>query len=216
MRVRQAISALGNSSEECRVPGMTTGGRTLNEASYAVQYIGMLESATMERKKRTVISIQEVQPELDFEEAAHSLPFTFPEYQLEIVGPRFAAGLIDFGIVGLIYLIFVIVTFVQMPTGVPILDKRILGLYSVGYLLLVTIYFFLFMLSGSQTPGMKLRNLIVVTRDDNPLELRDSCMRGFGYMISILPLMMGFLWAIIDPEHLTWTDKVSGTFVRRI
>ena len=167
----------------------------------------------MERKKRTVISIQKVQPELDFEEAAHSPPFTFPEYQLEIIGPRFAAGLIDFGIVGLVYLIFVIVTFLQMPTGAPILDKRVLGLYSAGYLLLVTIYFFLFMLSGSQTPGMKLRNLVVVTRDDSPLELRDSCLRGFGYMISILPLMMGFLWAVVDPEHLTWTDKVSGTFV---
>lgn len=170
----------------------------------------------MERKKRTVISIQEVQPELDFEEAAHSLPFTFPEYQRDMIGSRLSAGIMDFGIVGLIYLIFVIVTVLQMPAGVVILDKRIIGLYAAGYLLLVSIYFFLFMLSGSQTPGMKLRNLIVVTRDDNPLEMRDSCMRGFGYVVSILPLMMGFIWAVVDPDHLTWADKVSGTFVRRI
>jgi uncharacterized RDD family membrane protein YckC len=182
----------------------------------AVQYIGMLESATMERKKRTVISIQEVQPEFDFEEAAHFPSFTFPEYQRDIIGHRLAAGAIDFGIVGLIYVVFVIVTFLQMPSGAPVIDKRILGIYGAGYLLLVAIYLFLFMLSGSQTPGMKLRNLIVVTRDDNPLELRDSCLRGFGYLISILPLMLGFMWAVIDPEHLTWTDKVSGTFVRRI
>ena len=170
----------------------------------------------MERKKRTVISIQEVQPELDFEEAAHSPSFTFPEYQRDIMLPRLSAGLVDFGLVGLVYLIFVIVTVLQMPAGAPILDKRILGLYGVGYLLLVCIYFFLFMISGSQTPGMKLRQLVVVTRDDTPLELRDSCMRGFGYIISILPLLMGFIWAVVDPEHLTWTDKVSGTFVRRI
>src|SRR6516162_4525858 len=182
----------------------------------AVQYIGMLESATMERKKRTVISIQEVQPELDFEEAAHSPPFTFPEYQRDIIIPRFSAGVFDFGIVGLVYALFVIVTFLQMPSGAPILETRILGLYGGGYLLLVCVYCFLFVLSGGQTPGMKLRNLVVVTRYDSPLELRDSCMRGFGYIIAILPVMMGFIWAVVDPEHLTWTDKVSNTFVRRI
>jgi hypothetical protein len=28
--------------------------------------------------------------------------------------------------------------------------------------------------------------------------------------------MLGFLWAVIDPEHLTWADKVSGTYIKRI
>jgi hypothetical protein len=28
--------------------------------------------------------------------------------------------------------------------------------------------------------------------------------------------MLGFLWAVIDPEHLTWADKVSGTFLKKI
>ena len=40
-------------------------------------------------------------------------------------------------------------------------------------------------------------------------------MRGFGYLISILPLMLGFIWMLIDPEHLTWADKVSGTYVKK-
>jgi len=169
----------------------------------------------MERKKRTVISIEKHQSELDFEEAEHSPPFTFPEYQKDLIGLRLAAGATDFGIVGLIYLVFVISTYVQMPTDAKFFDKRVLGIYAVGYLLLVAIYFFLFMLSGSQTPGMKTRELVVVTREGEPLEPRDSCMRGFGYIISILPLMLGFVWALIDPEHLTWTDKVSSTFVKK-
>ncbi len=169
----------------------------------------------MERKKRTVISIEEHQPELDFEEAEHSPSFTFPEYQGDILTSRLAAGLADFAIAGGIYLIFVIVTYLQMPSGVPLLDRRVLGIYGAGYLLLVAIYFFLFMLSCSQTPGMKAYRLVVVTRDDEPLDPRGSCLRGFGYLISILPVMLGFLWAVIDPEHLTWADKVSGTFVRR-
>ena len=170
----------------------------------------------MERKKRTLISIDNAQPEFDFEEAAHSPSFTFPEYQRELLGTRFAAGATDFGIVGLVYLVFVIVTYLQMPAGTAVLDKRIAGVYGAGYLLLVGIYFFLFMLSGSQTPGMKMRRLVAVTRDDTPLDPRSSCLRGFGCFISILPLMLGFVWALVDPEHLNWADKVSGTFVRKI
>jgi uncharacterized RDD family membrane protein YckC len=169
----------------------------------------------MERKKRTVISIEDVQPEFDFEEAAASLPFTFPDYQRELIVSRLAAGAMDFAIVGAVYLVFILVTYFQMPAGAPVLDKRIIGIYGAGYLLLVAIYFFLFMLSSSQTPGMKIQQLLVVTRYDTPLDLRAACSRGCGYFISILPMMLGFVWVLVDPEHLTWADKVSGTFVRR-
>lgn len=170
----------------------------------------------MERKqKRTVIAIREYQPELDFEEAEHSPPFSFPEYQREVLWPRIAAGATDLLIAGMIYSIFVIATFTEMPDGVP-LDRRIAGIYGVGFFLLVAIYFFLFMLSASQTPGMKMRQLVVVTREGAALDLRSACMRGFGYLISILPVMLGFIWALVDPEHLTWADKVSGTYIKKI
>ena len=168
-----------------------------------------------ERKsKRTIISIQEYQPQLDFEEAEHSLPFTFPEYQRAMLAPRILAGLSDFGIVAVIYSVFIAATFLEMPE-IALLDRRALGVYGAGFLLLVATYFFLFMLSASQTPGMKHRGLTVVTREDSPLDPKRACMRGFGYLISILPLMLGFVWALIDPEHVTWADKVSGTYVKK-
>jgi uncharacterized RDD family membrane protein YckC len=167
------------------------------------------------RAKRTVISIQEYQPELDFEEAEHSPPFTFPEYQKELLVSRTAAGLTDFGIVAAVYLIFLVTTALEMPSQLP-LERSIIGIYGAGYFLLVAVYFLLFMLSGSQTPGMKIRHLAVVTKDGGPLDLQHACMRGLGYLISIFPVMLGFVWALIDPEHLTWADKVSGTYVKRV
>ena len=112
-----------------------------------------------------------------------------------------------------IYLVFIIATFLEMPEAAA-LDRRIAGIYGAGFLLLVAIYFFLFMLSASQTPGMKHRGLTVVTKEGSSLGPQHACMRGFGYLISILPLMLGFLWAVIDPEHLTWADKVSGTYLK--
>jgi len=170
----------------------------------------------MDRKlKRTIIDISQGQPELDFDEAALSLPFTFPEYQRGLLSSRLLADLTDMGIVAGIYIVFIAVTWFQMPAGAPV-DRRIVGIYIAGFLLLLGIYFLLFMLSTSQTPGMKMRQLLAVSREGDPLEPKTACLRGFGYFISIVPLMLGFVWALIDPEHLTWADKVSGTYLKKL
>jgi uncharacterized RDD family membrane protein YckC len=72
------------------------------------------------------------------------------------------------------------------------------------------------MISSGQTMGMKARGLIAVNRNGEPLSAPQAILRGFGYLISIFPLMLGFLWAVIDAEHLTWADKVSGTYVKKL
>ena len=170
----------------------------------------------MDRKsKRTIIDISQYQPGLDLEEAELSPLFTFPEYQRGLLTARFAADLTDMAIVGAVYSIFVASTYLQMPAGAA-LDRRILGIYAAGFLVLVGVYFLLFMLSASQTPGMKMRRLIAVSREDTVLDPKTACLRGFGYFVSIVPLMLGFLWAVIDPEHLTWADKVSGTYLKKL
>jgi uncharacterized RDD family membrane protein YckC len=165
-------------------------------------------------KKRTIISIEEYQPKFDFEEAEHVPPFAVPEYQRQLLGPRMAAGITDFVIVAAIYSIFLVTTYLEMPENFTP-DRRLLGIYGLCYFALVGIYLFLFMLSASQTPGMKYRGLTVVTVEGAPLDPRRACLRGLGYFISILPLLLGFLWMLIDPEHLTWADKVSGTYVKK-
>jgi uncharacterized RDD family membrane protein YckC len=171
----------------------------------------------MDRKsKRTVISIEnEHQPGLDFEEAEHLLPFTFPEYQRQMIVPRITAAMTDIGIVAAVYLIFLVTTIAEMPEGFS-LDKRMLGIYGVCFFALMVIYFFLFMLSASQTPGMKQRHLVVVTKDGELLDPKHACRRGFGYLISVLPMLLGFVWMFIDPEHLTWADKVSATYIKKL
>ena len=170
----------------------------------------------MDRKtRRTFIDISQDQPGLDFDEAELSPPFTFPEYQRDLISARFLADATDLGIILLAYIPFVLLTYMQMPPGVS-LDKRVIGIYGLGFLLLTGVYFLLFMLSASQTPGMKSRQLIAVSREGAPLEPKTACIRGLGYLISLVPLMLGFVWAVIDPEHLTWADKVSGTFLKKI
>ena len=170
----------------------------------------------MQRKgRRTLIDISKIQPALDFDDAARASEFTLPEYQGKLLLDRTYAFLIDAGIVFGLFLFFVMVTVSEMPTGVA-MTRRIVGIYGAAYLLLVAVYFFLFMLSMSQTTGMKVQGLIAVNRHGDILKPRDAFLRSFGYLVSIIPLMFGFLWAFVDPEHLTWTDKVSNTFIRRV
>ena len=77
----------------------------------------------MERKaRRTVIDIAQHQATIDFEEADLSPSFTFPEYQKELLYTRFIADAIDIAIVAAIYLVFVAVTYLQMPA--PGFDRR--------------------------------------------------------------------------------------------
>jgi uncharacterized RDD family membrane protein YckC len=109
----------------------------------------------------------------------------------------------------------VIVTFSEMPET-TLLDRSTLGVYGLAYLLLVVTYFTLSMLNTSQTAGMYLHSLVAVTGRGARLSPREALFRALGYGVSVVPLFLGFIWAFVDPEHLTWTDKVSGTFVKRV
>ncbi len=39
--------------------------------------------------------------------------------------------------------------------------------------------------------------------------------RYFAYILSTLPLLLGFLWAAWDPKKQTWHDKLAGTYIVR-
>ena len=169
----------------------------------------------LRKGRRRIIDLSKIQPALDFDEAAHAAEFTLPSYQRGMLIVRAYAFLVDILIVSGVYLIFVVATVSEMSAATP-LDRTILGIYGAAYLLFLAVYFFLFMLSMSQTTGMQYYGLVAVNRHGDPLRPREAFMRSFGYLISIIPRLFGFLWAFVDPEHLTWADKVSGTFVKRI
>src|SRR5436190_24166867 len=100
----------------------------------------MLESAAMERKtRRTVIDISENQSTLNFDEAELSQPFTFPQYQKQLLIPRLVADFVDFAIVATVYLIFVGITFLEMTQ--PTVDKKSAGIYIAGLMVLYGVYF---------------------------------------------------------------------------
>jgi len=74
-------------------------------------------------------------------------------------------------------------------------------------------YFALFTLCGGSTPGMRIRGLRVATFDGAPPRLGQLLWRSFGYLVSGGTVLLGFLWALWDEDHLTWHDRISQTYV---
>lgn len=66
------------------------------------------------------------------------------------------------------------------------------------------------------TPGKMATNLRVVdAKTGYRLSLSQAIARYFGYIISILPLGLGFIWIGLDKKKQGWHDKLAGTVVIR-
>jgi uncharacterized RDD family membrane protein YckC len=85
--------------------------------------------------------------------------------------------------------------------------------YAATAYLVFAVYFVLFTVYAGTTPGMLLRGLVVVGFDGKQPSARASLWRSFGYLLGAAAGFLGFLWACWDDEHLTWQDRVSGTYV---
>lgn len=68
---------------------------------------------------------------------------------------------------------------------------------------------------GGQTLGMRPWRLRVTDLHGNPARLRALCLRYAVGTLSLLLGGVGFWWAWIDRERLTWHDRISGTLMIR-
>ena len=83
-----------------------------------------------------------------------------------------------------------------------------------GYLLLVAIiYFGGFWVHGGQTPGMRAWRLTLTTPAGQGVSWKQALLRLLAAVLSSLPAGLGWLWMLIDPQGLTWHDRMSGTRV---
>lgn len=77
-------------------------------------------------------------------------------------------------------------------------------------------YFGMFTALSSATPGLLWMNLEVRSLNGSQPTAQESFWRAFGYLVSIASLMLGFVWALVDGDHLTWHDHMSSTFITPI
>ena len=90
--------------------------------------------------------------------------------------------------------------------------SSLLGMGCVLLLIFLS-YIGTFMALGARTLGMDHEQLEVVSYQGNAISFREARLRSFGYLVSLGCFGLGFLWALFDPEQLTWHDKISRTLV---
>jgi uncharacterized RDD family membrane protein YckC len=76
-------------------------------------------------------------------------------------------------------------------------------------------YYPYFWVRSGQTPGKRLLHLKVVRCDGQPLSWGTAIGRYLGYIVSALPLYLGFLWILWDRNKQGFHDKIAGTVVVR-
>lgn len=87
-------------------------------------------------------------------------------------------------------------------------------MYILVLSVLWSMYFVGFTASCGQTPGKRIMGLRVVNEDGTPVDWSVASNRFFiGYSISLLPLGLGFYWALVDKNNQAWHDKIAGTLV---
>jgi len=64
-----------------------------------------------------------------------------------------------------------------------------------------------------QTIGKMIMGIKVVTTDNGQTPVGVAFLRWTGYILSLLPLASGFLWAVVDKDHCAWHDRLAQTRV---
>jgi uncharacterized RDD family membrane protein YckC len=156
--------------------------------------------------------------ESDFSETVAIPASDFAEIRSAPLGKRFGAGIIDSIVLVAAGLVFAIVARL-VPSLFGLAGGRIqFGPLNLAMLLSVAAfwiftYFAVFSALTWATPGQAAMGLSVLNFDGALPTGQECLLRGFGYLVSIASVMLGFLWAAMDSDGLAWHDHISGTYL---
>lgn len=124
---------------------------------------------------------------------------------------RIAAMLYDALLVAAL-LFMATVPFIAIRGGDPVEAGDNL-VYRTVLAAVVFAFFVGFWSRSGRTLGMQSWGLQLETADGQIPSVATASLRFFAALLSWLPLGLGFLWQIWDPDKLTWHDKLSNTRV---
>jgi uncharacterized RDD family membrane protein YckC len=148
---------------------------------------------------------------LEVDAPAAASPPRLEAFPVAPIGRRFLAGMVD-GLVlllggGLFTLIF------RSAGGRFTFIPPNLAIVAVIAIIFVWSYFGFFTALDFSTPGQAWMGIEVRNMEGWPPTPPESFLRAFGYLVSLSAFMIGFFWALVDSDSLTWHDRISGTFL---
>ena len=82
-------------------------------------------------------------------------------------------------------------------------------------LLMITAYFIGFWRWRGQTPGKLALGIKIVRFNGDAIGWGGAIMRFLGYIIAIMPILIGFIWVAFDSRRQGLHDKLAETYVIR-
>jgi len=127
-------------------------------------------------------------------------------------GYRAGASLID---TILMMVIIVPVLTIIYGKGYWASEALFLGVWDLLFnYILPAIVVIVFWVYKSATPGKILLDISIVDAETGGKPSNGQLIgRYFAYYISVLPLMLGFIWVGFDKRKQGWHDKLAGTMV---
>ena len=129
------------------------------------------------------------------------------------VGSRLMAAVVDVSLVVAAFLAAALLATFGIHDAFPVKSAELAG----AAMLLVTgvLYQALFFSLSEATPGMRYAGISLCTFDEQKPTRKQLRLRVGALALSMLPIGLGVLWAIFDDEHLSWHDRLSGTYQRK-
>ena len=135
------------------------------------------------------------------------------EYSLEYAGfwIRLGAAVVD-----LVILIFIlsVVLYVcsRFTVAIPFTFKIIMPvsvIISIAYSVIFSAW-------RGQTPGKIITGIKVIRTDSSLISWQYALLRYFGYIVSTIPIFIGFIWIAIDSHKQGLHDKIADTYVVKL
>jgi uncharacterized RDD family membrane protein YckC len=99
------------------------------------------------------------------------------------------------------------------PLTPPMLAMEVPLAISLIELVINVLYYVILTVKGGQTLGKKALGIKVVMLDGSGVTWGKSVRRWFGYILSTLPLCLGYLWVGLTKGKRAWHDLLAGTKV---
>jgi uncharacterized RDD family membrane protein YckC len=85
----------------------------------------------------------------------------------------------------------------------------------IGFLVLGTYWVLTWSMLGASLGQKALGMSVVDATNGQAIDISKAVLRYAGFVISIIPLAIGLIWAGFDPRKQGWHDKIAGTYVVR-
>jgi uncharacterized RDD family membrane protein YckC len=188
----------------------------VDPASISTQPAAVAEAAapTWPGPDWSSIRLDEQSPdELEAEEAEAAPQPAAAAFELAPAGRRLMAAVVDGSLVAGVFLVLAVAA-MDKAKALPNLRQAELGA-AVALAVLAALYEVFFVLLAAKTPGMKWARISLSTFGGQKLTLDQRCGRLGALVLSLLPVGLGVAWAIFDDDHLSWHDRLSGTYPRK-